>query len=147
MNHARLFINGSVTGDGGGGDNAGGGGYEVLTFKFATKREIDQKGMAASKSGPLVLEMEIYAFEGKSILLGMYVDMFQQVSGRIEFHRTDPSGMEDKTFRKLKFEKAYVVGYEENFSNSASRQMKLKLVISAGKVGEESASISHDWAS
>jgi hypothetical protein len=146
MNHARFFIKGTATGDGGSGDESVSGGYEVLTFKFGTKREVDQKGMAASKSGPLTLEVELYAYEGKSVLLGFYIDMFQQVSGRIEFSRADPASSEEKIYRKFKFEKAYVVGYEENFAYLSPQAMKLKLVISAGKIEEESASIFHDWA-
>jgi hypothetical protein len=146
MNHARFFIKGTATGDGGSGDALSGGGYEVLTYKFSTSRQIDPKGNVASKSGPLQIELEIYAYEGKSVLLGMYIDMFQQVSGRIEFIRNDTTGTGGNVFRKLKFEKSYIVGYEENFAYDARQAMKLKLVISSGKIEEDGNGVTHDWA-
>jgi hypothetical protein len=146
MNTARFYIKGSATGDGGSGsDISKEGGYEVLTFRFATSREVDDKGQPASLHRGLSIELEIYAYEGKSVLLGMYIDMYQQVSGRIDFYRNDTTGGNSK-FRTLQFEKAYVTYYHEFFDHESRGHMTVKLVISAGKITEESNAITHDWA-
>jgi type VI protein secretion system component Hcp len=145
MEHARFYIAGKATGSAGSGDDNASGGYELLSYKFSTSREYDKKGQPATGLKALLVEVEIYAYAGGSVLIGMYIDMYQQVSGNIDFYRTDHTGGNAK-YRTIKFENAYVVSYEEQFEYNVKLPMTIKLVISAGKLNEEGNNISHDWA-
>jgi hypothetical protein len=144
MEHARFYIAGKATGSAGSGDDNPSGGYELLSYKFSTSREHDKKGQPATALMALMIEVEIYAYAGGSVLIGMFIDMYQQVSGNIDFYRNDHTGGNAK-YRTTKFENAYVVGYEEQFEYNVKKQMIIRLVISAGKIDEEGNGITHDW--
>jgi|GEM_PF-6274971 hypothetical protein len=139
MEEALLFITGSVSGSG------NQDGYEVKSYRIDTNREISKDGQPHSALRAITIELTIYSIDNKSEVIGILFEMYQVVSGRIEFYANDNSGAKKK-FKTVKFDKAHIVKYSEQFSFGEQSHMMETFTISAGKLDVDGRSFSSTWS-
>lgn len=116
--------------------------YRVLECNYSLERDIDQFGKPASdvRGGTVTCRIES---SGDTSFVEWMVSSKTRKSGSIIFEKTD----EDAELKKLDFEDAYMVEYEESFGSQGSTGMIETFRMSAKKIVIGGAEHENDWPS
>ncbi|MBS1948746.1 MAG: hypothetical protein JST47_13365 [Bacteroidetes bacterium] len=118
------------------------GDFDVLRCTFNTGRPYDTTGLPSGKARTVTLELDIVISE-KEVVVASVFDMNDLVKGTIEFKKID----EDSKFRTIKFDKSWIVEYNEVFQPGASDSMVLTILITTGYIEVDGVSTSATWSS
>jgi hypothetical protein len=117
------------------------GDFEVLRCRINTGRPYDTTGLPTGKVRTVLLDMDIVISENEVVIASVF-DMNDLVKGTIEFKKID----EDAKFRTIKFDKSWIVEYEELFQPGASGSMILTIQVTTGTVEIDGVSTSSIWS-
>ncbi|HVM86764.1 MAG TPA: type VI secretion system tube protein TssD [Puia sp.] len=116
------------------------GDFDVLRCVINTGRPYDTTGLPSGKTRTPTLELDIVISENEVVIASVF-DMNDLVKGTIEFKKID----EDAKFRTIKFDKSWIVEYNEVFQPGASSSMVLTILISTGYIEVDGVSTSAIW--
>jgi hypothetical protein len=118
------------------------GEFEVLRCQINTGRPYDNDGLPTGRIRAFIIEVDIVISENE-VLIGSVFDANDLVKGSIEFKKIDA----DSKFRTIKFDKSWIVEYDERFEPSSQSPMVCKLNISGGDVEVDGVNHVRSWAS
>ncbi len=117
------------------------GDFDVLRCRINTGRPYDITGLPTGKVRTVILELDIVISENEVVIASVF-DGNDLVKGTIEFKKID----EDAKFRTIKFDKSWIVEYDELFEPGASNSMVLTIKITTGVVEIDGVSTSSMWS-
>lgn len=117
------------------------GDFDVLRCRINTGRPHDTAGLPTGRIRAVVLELDIVISE-KEVVIASVFDNNDLVKGTIEFKKID----EDAKFRTVKFDKSWIVEYDELFEPASSNSMVLTIKITTGTVEIDGVSTSAVWS-
>jgi hypothetical protein len=116
------------------------GDFEVLKCRIDTGRTFEVSGLPTSKRRAVKLELSIVISEGE-VVIGSVFDSNDLVKGTIEFKKID----ENTKFRTIKFDKSWIVEYEEIFEPGEKNSMVLNFSVTAGTIEIDGVSATETW--
>lgn len=114
---------------------------EILDLRYSLRRSVDSEGQPTSKVTIDGITIRVKALEdGNTDFVKWMMDSYEHKSGSIIFKSTDKL----QKMKELKFERGYLVYYQETY-NSAAGVME-ELEISPQKIDIEGNELEETWA-
>lgn len=114
--------------------------YDALNAGYRMKRDVDSKGCPSSHVYGVEIWGTVESTDDTNIIESMFNE-YKPFSGGIIFKK----GNEDAKMKEFKFEKAYVIGFEESFERKNETPMTIDFKITAQKVDCNGATHEEEW--
>lgn len=114
--------------------------YDALKAGYRMIRDVDSKGCPSSHVYGVQIWGTVESTDDTNIIESMFNE-YKPFSGNITFKK----GSEDAKMKEFKFEKAYVIGFEESFERKNETPMTIDFKITAQKVDCNGATHEEEW--
>ncbi|MCV9928754.1 hypothetical protein OIU83_13875 [Flavobacterium sp. LS1R49] len=114
--------------------------YNILDFNINFKQETDTTTKPTGNAKGGIIKMTIQADHSTNFLSWM-LSSDQSKDGKITFYRRDAMSK----MKELTFEKAFCIGYEEQFSSTNDIPMKITMEIVSREMAFGEAKFLNDW--
>jgi type VI protein secretion system component Hcp len=116
---------------------------EVLNFSYSFARGYDEKGqpMGIVRAGSLSLSLHSHDKETKGKIIKWMESQDVGKTGKVTIYRDEK---QEKVFKEVEFENAYVVGYSESFNGQGTNMIE-SFDISAENIKVEGAEFKMKW--
>ena len=114
---------------------------ELLSAQYGFDRSTDATGRPAVEVLGGQLSLSLYSTEDNSFFEWMAMPQVLK-SGSITYYRDDQP---DAVLRKLEFEDAHLIGYNESINSAGGKNMTMSLNITARKITMGSAHVEKKW--
>lgn len=115
--------------------------FEVMSCQYNFHRSTDFNGKPASQVYGGQIALSIQSTQDSSIIEKMVNNPHKPLKGSIVFYK----GKEDASMKELSFEEAYVISYEESFSNTGEENTIASFSITAEKFKIGGAEYDAEW--
>jgi hypothetical protein len=114
--------------------------YNILDFNIKFKQDLDATSKPTGNTQGGIIKMIIEA-DQKTDLLSWMLSGDQTKDGKITFFRRDAMSK----MKELSFEKAYCIGYDEQFTSTNDISMKITLEIVTREMAFGEAKFLNNW--
>lgn len=116
--------------------------FNVLDFHIKFKQEIDAASKPTGNAKGGIIKISIEANQNVNFLSWMLSGDLTK-SGKVIFFRRDAMSK----MKELKFEKAYCIGYDEQFTSTTEVPMQIKMKLASKELFFGDATFSNKWIS
>jgi hypothetical protein len=114
--------------------------FNVLDFKIKFRQKIDEASKPTGNAKGGIIKITIEASQSTNFLAWMLSGDLTK-DGKIIFFRRDAMSK----MKELKFEKAFCIGYDEQFTSTTEIPMQIKMRLAAKELAFGDAKFSNKW--